>query len=158
MMKRCYKLYETTHPTYINNYVSIEFQDFQKFGEWYENNYINGFVLDKDILIKGNKIYSSDTCCFVPNEINNLFTKTNSKRGKFPIGVSQQRINSKYIAMLKINGKNKYLGSFININEAFNAYKIAKKQNMISIADKWKNEISDKVYQAMLNYQVEITD
>ena len=40
-----------------------------------------GRYLDKDILVRGNKLYSPDTCLFVPQEINNLLTVQN-KRGK----------------------------------------------------------------------------
>ena len=35
--------------------------------------------LDKDILIKGNKLYSPNTCCFVPKRLNILFVNTNNK-------------------------------------------------------------------------------
>ena len=60
-------------------------------GKWIENNYyeIEGetMCLDKDILCKGNKIYSRDTCVFVPQRINSLFTKCDNARGDNPIGV-----------------------------------------------------------------------
>ena len=54
---------------------------------------MGGWELDKDILVKGNKIYSPDTCCFVPKEVNTVFTKRQSKRGDYPIGVIKKAID-----------------------------------------------------------------
>ena len=88
MMDRCY--YENSinnHPTYKNCTVSSKWYCLQSFGKWFEENYnsetMKGWHLDKDILLKNNKVYGPDTCCFVPMEINNLFTKSNIKRGRF---------------------------------------------------------------------------
>lgn len=53
---------------------------FSNFLKWFNGNYIKGYALDKDILIKGNKVYSPETCCFVPYEINTLVT--NRKNGR----------------------------------------------------------------------------
>jgi hypothetical protein len=36
-------------------------------------------ALDKDILVKGNKVYGPDTCCLVPNYVNSLFISRNKK-------------------------------------------------------------------------------
>lgn len=65
-----------------------------------------GWALDKDILVKGNKIYSPETCCFVPQEINNLFTKRKSCRGTLPIGVKYIKENKKFSASFSRNKKN----------------------------------------------------
>lgn len=43
--------------------------------------------LDKDILVAGNKIYSPETCLFVPNRINSLLIR-GVKTGPLPLGVS----------------------------------------------------------------------
>ena len=93
MIKRCYeKSYKENKPTYRNCEVCEEWHCYQNFAEWFKNNYYEieneKINLDKDILNKGNKIYSPETCIFVPSRINNLFTKTNAKRGNLPIGVS----------------------------------------------------------------------
>ena len=53
--------------------------------------------MDKDILVKHNKIYSPDTCMFVPQTINNLFVKNNKNRGKSVIGISLHKCG-KYVA------------------------------------------------------------
>ena len=130
--------------------------NFQVFAEWFENNYIEGFHLDKDILIKGNKIYGPETCCFVPKEINTLFVLCKSKRNNLPIGVSKH--GNKYRAMLGIFGNKIILGDFLTIDEAFKKYKITKENYIKEVAEIWKNKIPNKVYLVMLNYIVEITD
>ena len=77
MLERCYyPKYQEKYPTYKDCEVCESWHNFQAFAEWYNDNYyeIHGEVmcLDKDILIKGNKIYSPETCVFVPEKINNL--------------------------------------------------------------------------------------
>lgn len=153
MFQRCYsKKQEKNSPTYKDVNVCEEWYNFQVFAEWFENNYKEGFQLDKDILIKGNKIYSPETCCFVPQEINTLFVKNDSNRGKYPIGVTTSY--GKPVA--QISGKN--LGTFNTVDEAFKIYKIAKEKQIKEVADKWKTLIDPRVYQALYNYKVEIAD
>ena len=157
MIKRCYSEKEQEKcPTYIGCFVNERWHNFQNFGEWFYENHIEGFELDKDILVKGNKIYSPETCCFVPHEINSLFIKSNSIRGKYAIGV--HKVKSAFIAQLNIRGKRVYLGRFNTHEEAFHAYKTAKEACIKEVADKWKDKIDPRVYQAMCNYRVEIHD
>ena len=157
VLERCYsKKLHLRKPTYIGTVICESWECFQKFAQWYENNYIEGFQLDKDILQKGNKIYSPETCCFVPREINNLFTNRSLKRGDFPIGVT--KFSNRYRANLTIDGTSLYLGTFDTPEEAFQAYKIAKESHIKEVADKWKPFIKPRVYNTMYNYKVEITD
>lgn len=157
MLTRCYNLkFQEKHPTYIGCSVVKQWHNFQSFAEWYENNYKEGFDLDKDILLKGNKIYSPETCTFIPHEINGLFTKRNAIRGKYPIGVSVNR--NKFIASVCINSKNINIGYFNTVEQAFQAYKTAKESYIKEIADKYKEQITPQTYQALINYQVEIND
>ena len=87
MLRRCYsEKYHEKYPTYKDCEVSEEFHNFQNFARWYNDNYyeIEGetMCLDKDILVKHNKIYSPETCIFVPQSINLLFIKNDKSRGK----------------------------------------------------------------------------
>ena len=132
-----------------------EWHNFQNFAQWHEENYIEGFVLDKDILQKGNKIYSPENCCFVPNEINVLFTKRQNDRGDLPVGVIKSY--NRYIFQLSKNGK-RHRKSYETPEEAFQAYKQAKENYIKEIADKWRGKITEKVYEALYAYKVEITD
>ena len=91
MINRCYNEKELNrNPTYKDCHVSEDWRYLSNFKEWCNRQI--GFEqedwhLDKDILVKGNKVYSEDTCCFVPKEINLLFTKADRIRGKYPVGV-----------------------------------------------------------------------
>ncbi|TCJ01061.1 AP2 domain-containing protein, partial [Cytobacillus praedii] len=92
MMTRCYNdKYQEKQPTYKGCTVVEEWHNFQNFAKWYDENYyeVEGdkMQLDKDIIVKGNKVYSPNTCVFVPQSINKLFIKKEFKRGKLPIGV-----------------------------------------------------------------------
>ena len=161
MLHRCYnKKIHKERPTYKGCSVDDQWHNFQNFAEWFDENNnpetMKDFVLDKDILIKNSKSYSSKTCCFVPQEINGLFTKTSAKRGKYPIGVIKE--GNKFRAEISYKKKSTYLGAFNTIEEAFQAYKTAKEVLIKKVADKWKGKITEQVYEAMYNYQVEITD
>jgi hypothetical protein len=74
MLERCYDhKYQEKHPTYKDCSVAKEWHNFQNFAEWYEDNYPTDgkkYQLDKDHLVKGNKIYSADACCFLTPQQN----------------------------------------------------------------------------------------
>lgn len=165
MMYRCYsKELHKKHATYSDCTVCEEWHNFQVFAKWYEENYygIDGekMNLDKDILKKGNKVYSPDTCVFVPVSINNLFLKKDANRGDLPIGVSFNKQDKIYIAGCSTNNKGiiEYLGSYNNPCDAYRAYKEFKEKLIKQIAVKYKGKIPNKLYDAMMKYTVEIYD
>lgn len=163
MIRRCYDPYRLNKkPTYINCYVCEEWHNFQTFAEWYEENYYEvpneRVELDKDILIKGNKIYSPETCILVPRKINILFVKRDSKRGEYPIGVSYLKECDKFRAYCDIQGKQKYLGIFDTFEQAFSVYKNFKESYIKQIADEYKSLIPQMLYEVMYEYKVEIDD
>ena len=156
MLRRCYsKDALNRNNTYINSAVCTEWHNFQNFAKWFEENWKpwmdSSWHLDKDLLIKGNKIYSPETCCFIPQEINKLFTKNDKFRGDLPIGVS--KVKGGFLAKHK-----RQLDILDTPEEAFELYKTAKEKEIRSIADKWRGQITEPTYYAMYNYQVEITD
>lgn len=159
MIERCYREdYFIKAPTYKGCSVCDEWHYFSNFKKWFDENYVDGYALDKDILVKGNKIYSPDTCCFVPTEINSLLVKKNATRGKYPIGVSMNY--GKYRAQIKKYGKTIVVGTFDTPEQAFAAYKEAKEKHIQEMATQYFNDgkITEKVYNALMNYKVEITD
>lgn len=167
MLQRCY-FYNDNNRNYSYKECTVcdEWLNFQNFAKWYEENYyeIPGekMTIDKDILIKGNKIYSPNTCLIVPERINLLFTKRYNERGKLPIGVRISSKNGKYEARCNVfdgkKSKTKYLGYYNTSEEAFAAYKTFKENQIKQIADKYKDLIPERLYNAMYEYEVEITD
>ena len=167
MLRRCYNdAYKKKHPTYEGCEVSDNFKSYEYFYEWCHNqigfdNDGNGnpFQLDKDLLIKGNKVYGESTCVFIPQEINKVLIKRESMRGKHLIGVSWHKATNKFIAQVDVGLKNqKHLGLFNTEIEAFNAYKEAKESFVKEQAEKWKSQIDPRAYNALMKYTVEITD
>ena len=119
--------------------------------------------LDKDILKKGNKVYSPETCIFVPRRINSLFIKSDKARGRYPIGVTLRKDNGKYRSQCDVQyeeepRKQIQLGQFDTPEEAFYAYKQFKENYIKEVADIYKPYIPEKLYEAMYRYEVEIDD
>ena len=163
MLKRCYSdTYKKQRPAYIGCQVSENFKSYEYFYEWC-NKQIgfgnDGFELDKDLLIKGDKVYSETTCVFLPQEINTLLVKREALRGEHLIGVSWSKTNKAFKATVRKNkGKQEFLGYFNTEIEAFNAYKKAKEAFVKEQAEKWKSQIDIRAYNALMNYEVEIDD
>ena len=163
MLQRCYSTtLKKKRPTYEVCKCSDNFKSYEYFYEWC-NEQIGfgneGWQLDKDLLIKGNKVYSESTCVFIPKEINSLLTKSTASRGKYPIGVYWSKRDKAFVAMVcKNKGKQEYLGHFKTEMEAFDAYKTAKESFIKEQAEKWKGKIGERAYEALMNYTVEITD
>lgn len=164
MLERCYKNNnEGRNHVYNDCIVCDEWHNFQNFANWYDENYyeINDekMCLDKDILHKGNKIYSTKTCVFVPQNINKLFTKSDRLRGNCAIGVSWDKDKHLYKSTCNDgNKKSVHLGFYTTEEEAFYNYKTYKEKLIKQIADKYKDKIPEKLYLAMHSYIVEITD
>ena len=162
MLKRCYSEgYKKKHQTYKDCEVSENFKSYEYFYEWCHKQvgFNKEWHLDKDLLTKGNKIYSESTCVFLPQEINSLLVKCTASRGEHLIGVSWHNTKKAFVARVgRSKGKQEHLGYFNTEIEAFNAYKTAKEAFIKEQANKWKDKIDERAYQALINYTVEITD
>lgn len=170
MLSRCYdEKFKKRKETYENVTCCEEWLNYENFYEWLHSQenfdkWLNGdrWAIDKDILIKGNKIYSPETCCLVPPTINLLFTKSDKRRGNLPIGVSCSKFNEYTYYTLSISRKihnhpSKY---FKSSEDAFYYYKNLKENIIKQTAKEEYNNgnITKKCYEAMMNYEVEITD
>ena len=163
MLQRCYSdSFKNKRPTYKDCKVSDNFKSYEYFYEWCKSQVgfgVEGFELDKDLLIKGNKVYSENSCVFIPREINSVLIKSEASRGNHLLGVYWSKTNKTFKAMVcKNKGKQEYLGYFKTELEAFNAYKEAKETFIKEQANKWKSQIDERAYNALMNYTVEITD
>ncbi len=163
VLQRCYSdSFKKKHSTYIDCEVSGNFKSFEYFYEWCHSQIgfgVEGWHLDKDLLVKGNKVYSEDSCVFIPAEINLLLVKNTASRGEHLIGVSCHKRDKAFKAMVSKNkGKQEYLGYFKTEIEAFNAYKQAKGSFIKEQAEKWKDKIDERAYKALMNYTADIND
>ena len=163
MLQRCYSdAYQKKQPTYEGCEVSDNFKSYEYFHEWCNKQI--GFSnqswhLDKDLLIKGNKVYSEDSCIFIPSEINLLLVKNTASRGEHLIGVCWCKRDKAFVAQVRKNKeKREHLGLFNTEIEAFKAYKEAKESFIKEQANKWKSQIDERAYLALINYEVHIDD
>lgn len=172
VLERSYSIeFKQNNPAYINVTCCKEWLLYENFYEWlHSQENFNKWMLseksgiDKDILIKNNKVYSPETCCLVPIRINSLFVKSDYKRGACLIGVTYHPKLNKYEAQCNVtlNGKRKnvYLGIYNQEIDAFYAYKYFKEKLIKNIATEEYilGNITKQCYEAMLSYEVLITD
>ncbi len=162
MITRCYnENLRYKHPSYKDCTVSENFKYLSNFKEWYHKQIGSdqvGWHLDKDILVKGNNVYSEDTCVFVPSEINCAVTNNKSVRGQFPQGVIYNCTKTRYRARIQRSNKWESLGTYDTPEEAFYAYKPVKEAYIKELANKWKDKIDPKVYNALMKWEINIDD
>ena len=166
LCRSCNEDFKSKNKTYKDVSVCKEWLCFQNFAAWCEGQTYYGEVdksgsryeLDKDILVKGNKIYSPDTCCFVPKELNLLLRNNLCKRGDLPVGVSYVKKRSLYLVTHKVRASTKFVGHFETAEDAFLAYKTSKECLIKRIANEYIDKIDISVYNALINYEIEITD
>ena len=162
MLKRCYNFKNPQYqPTYTGEItVCKEWLNFQNFARWYDENYYEvpneKMQLDKDILHKGNKVYNPNDCIFVPQTINLIFVRRKNYRNGTPCGV--QKSGDKYNAVCGHDNTVDYLGIYDTPEEAFHAYKIRKEETVKQTADRYKQYIPQKLYDALYNWETDIND
>lgn len=120
--------FQLEFPTYVGCCMSDNFKDFQTFARWYSTQIgynISGYQIDKDILVRGNKIYGEHTCVLVPPVVNMFFVKRPTK--SLPTGV--QKSAKGYSSSIRLDGVWTNLGNFRSITEAENAYILSKEDD-----------------------------
>ena len=137
MIRRCYsEKYHTTHPTYIGCSICEEWKYFSNFKSWMEQQDWEEKELDKDLLIKDNKIYSSETCVFISRKLNSFLIDRGNCRGDYPLGVHWDKNANKFMVQCRDgNGNKKYLGVFTCHNEAHEAWRKCKHEIACQYAD-----------------------
>lgn len=168
ILERCYsQILKENQPTYKDATCCEEWLNYENFYEWlhaqpnFDKWYNNKrWAVDKDILRKGNKSYSPENCCLIPQNVNCLFLKRKVDRGDLPIGV--RKVGELFEASCSnpFTGKGERLGRYKTIEEAFQVYKYYKENLIKQIAqiEFEAGNITEQCYQAMMNYIVEIDD
>lgn len=151
MLVRAYcPKWKEKRPTYDGVTVTQEWHSFMSFRAWWMKHQVDGWGIDKDLLVAGNKTYSPDTCLFVPTWVNCLMIDNGASRGDLPIGVSINKncpINP-YTAQGSFNGRVKALGRFTTPSEAHIEY-ISTKLTYIDSLRKELDAIDQRLYQSI---------
>lgn len=162
MLKRCYcASVVARHPTYTACKVASDWHNFQVFGDWAVDQLgygVEGYQLDKDLLVRDNKLYSPGTCVFLPSQINSLLVSCQATRGEYPVGVHFDKSRGNFQAYLTEFGKRVHLGRHSTPEVAFLAYKKAKEAHLKVVADMYKDQIDERAYKALITYEVRIND
>lgn len=167
MLQRCFdREFQKQHDTYLDCTVCEDWFNFQNFAEWaysqpnYSDNY--KLHLDKDLLKKGNRLYSPENCCFIPHEINTLIVTTSKVGTELPVGVIWHKRDNEYRAQMTIRKGTKRTNVHILSSkcphECFLAYKSVKEQRIKDMAEEFKDFITKAAYDALMSREVEITD
>lgn len=157
MLSRCYCNKDKHYNTYGDKGVTVceEWHNYSNFKKWFDENHyeLEGEIvdLDKDILVEGNKVYSPETCVFVPKRINCLF-RSHKKENNLPKGVYFQ--DGRYRCQIRIKGKIKHLGYYNTIEEASNVYLKAQKEEIKRTAEEYKDKIPKNLYNRLIEIYI----
>lgn len=110
--------------------ISKEWLHFSNFKRFYDENYHDGFVIDKDILSSPNhKMYSEETCCFIPSKLNTAVREFSTKRFR------PHFKNGKYYFYISVihNGEMVCADSLEQIIELYSVYRCIKVKTILSL-------------------------
>jgi hypothetical protein len=161
MMSRCYKRQEDKYRFYLDCSVDMKWHNFQNFSKWIKQQKGYGqpaWHIDKDLLVKNNTLYSEEYCVLIPQKINLFLLRREKDRGECPIGVTFNKERGLFHAQLSTNGKQKVIGIFNSPEEAFACYKQEKETEAKRLAGMFKSVVEERVYDALMNFTVDIND
>ncbi len=160
VLNRCYSIKsQIKRPTYVGCTVCDEWKYFSNFKKWHDENYREGFHLDKDILIEGNKVYSPETCVFVPQYLNAILNDHGRARGDLPLGITackpsprNRKVSTTYRAMCHDGHGKQISKTFKTLEEAVAWYSATKKRVISEQVQRALNEgaIDQRVADALL--------
>ena len=158
MIRRIYNGYGRFAKCYENCVICEEWLDYGVFKNWYENQRGCGlkYELDKDLLGNG-KLYSPETCCLLPRELNRMISDRKTKNRELPTGVVKS--GKKYYAHYVMGTSEKKLvriGGFNTPEEASNAYKAFRKKRIAETAQVYydNGELDERAYNALINFNM----
>ena len=141
--------YHKKKPTYIGVEVCDEWLNLQVFGKWFEENFIEDYVLDKDLLGNSTKIYSPDTCLFISPRLNSFLTNKKSVNKSGYTGVYWHNRDKVWVASIHVDGKPRHLGYFDKIEEANETYKVARLEQANLLKELYKDKLPKEALDAI---------
>lgn len=146
LLGRLYSKRKTRTRNYSDCTLYNDWYLLSNFHGWFYANWIKGWHLDKDILIKGNREYGPDTCRFIPDHLNTLLTDCAAARGEWPMGVHKDnkpvvKSAKRFIARCNdaVLGR-LFLGIFHTPEEAHRAWQKEKVNQVKKAIDRFKAE------------------
>lgn len=148
MIKRCYapKL-ERIGIRYGDVNVCESWWNFQNFAPWYYDNFVDGWHVDKDFLVKGSRYYSEDVCVFLPPDLNSFLT------GGLKSGIYLCKSKKVWVAQcqdgeITASGHKKqtYIGSYLARGDALLAYKAFKLNKLGVLHRRFKGLVPEAVF------------
>jgi len=152
LMERAYSdKYHQIYNTYKNVTVCKEWHNFQNYLEWDKNNYKEGYSLDKDLLsFKNAKIYSPETCIFIPPALNSFLTNKQSTNTSNYTGVSWDKEKNKWKASISTEEGKKSLGYYTDPKVAYIVYKKARAEKALEWQHKMVNILPEHVLKRII--------
>lgn len=157
IISRCYS--EKTqnkrgNSSYKHCLVDERWHSFENFKSWYDENYIDGWHIDKDLLSGGN-VYGPETCVFLPHRINTILIDPRDSKYGLPKGVKRTPSGNKYISSCSSgDGATAHIGTYDNPGQAFAAYKTFKESLIKKVAGQYKGIIDNRVYEFLMKYEI----
>ena len=137
MLSRCYsEEMLKRRPTYRGTIVCKEWHTFSNFKSWMEEQDWEGNHLDKDI-ISESKVYSPETCIFIPRKVNSFVVSAQKIRGDYLVGVSVWKERPElYVACCNnpFTGKRDKLGRYSDELTAHKVWKSKKVEHLRVLA------------------------
>ena len=158
IIKRCFGKKVPSYKRYGARGVTVceEWHNFSNFAAWYEQNYKDGYQIDKDILKRGNKVYCPQFCRFVPSRVNGMVCEKRPNRGEMPQGVYFNWKLKKYSSRINTFKGQVHFGCYNTPEEAFKVYKDNKEKHIRCVAqDEFdKGRICEDIYKALMSWDV----
>lgn len=132
MLARCYNPKHKAYPQYGGAGVTVcqEWHTFQNFARWYQENYVQGWHIDKDLY--GLQEYGPKTCVFLPEPINQLLRcYTSNERA---VGKST---HTWWVRAKDREDKYYTVGKFATREEAVEFYQTRLRQKMADLVIKY---------------------
>lgn len=151
IMTRTGAKYKAKFETYED--AKNEFKDFAEFEKWCDKHMLfycddQLFDLDKDLLCDSeSKVYSRETCCFLPHEIN-CQLRGRKRKNDLMQGIHQLHSTGKYQAY--VNGVK--LGLYDTYDDAVIARVEAKQEHLTELADYYRPVLEKRVYDKLVHY------
>lgn len=146
MLRRVSGKYKTKkNESYKETKATEDFLRFSKFKPWMMSQDWKDKTLDKDILGDGT-LYSFETCCFIPNEVNVFLTGLHTPTERL-YGVSYRPKTDNYVARVFYKEQHHALGTFSNKYTARASY-VKKKLEFweeVVVEHKLSEEIANAV-------------